>query len=347
MSKQTTATLTFKPKQITKRLLSTLPERAQDVLSQRYGLGKDAKKMTLEAIGSKYGITRERVRQIEGYALGNIRKSEVFENEISAFNELASLMDSLGGIILEEELLEAISKDKNVQNHAHFLLVLGDVFKNKKEDSEFRYRWFVDEDIAEKVHDALRKLYKNLSTEDLVSESKLIDLFLDEVKDVNQKYKDKEIIKRWLSLSKKLGKNPLGEWGVSDSPNVKVKGIRDYAYLAIKQHGSPMHFNEVANAITKLFNRSAHRATCHNELIKDPRFVLVGRGLYALSEWGYTSGVVKDVIKEIIEKHGPITKEEIIDKVLKERYVKENTILVNLQDPGHFKKNKEGQYFLI
>ncbi len=85
-------------------------------------------------------------------------------------------------------------------------------------------------------------------------------------------------------------------------------------------------------------------ATTHNELIKDPRFVLVGRGLYALSEWGYMSGVVKDVIRGIIEKNGPMTKEEIISKVLKERYVKENTILVNLQNPKFFKKSKDGKY---
>jgi thioredoxin reductase len=120
--------------------------------------------------------------------------------------------------------------------------------------------------------------------------------------------------------------------------------MRDFAYLAIRRHGSPMHFTEVAKAIQELFDREAHVATCHNELIKDKRFVLVGRGLYALSEWGYAAGVVKDVIREIIKKHGPLTKQEIVEKVLKERYVKENTISVNLQNPKFFKKNKEGKY---
>ena len=71
---------------------------------------------------------------------------------------------------------------------------------------------------------------------------------------------------------------------------------------------------------------------------------MVGRGLYALSEWGYMSGVVKDVIKGLIEKNGPMTKDDIIKKVLKERYVKENTIMVNLQNPKYFKKSKEGKY---
>ena len=157
---------------------------------------------------------------------------------------------------------------------------------------------------------------------------------------------DEETLKRWLLISKQIGKNPLGDWGPAESPNIRVKGIRDYAYLAVKRHGSPMHFREVAEAIKELFGHEAHIATTHNELIKDGRFVLVGRGLYALSEWGYTSGVVKDVLRQILETDGPLSREEIIDKVRKERYVKDNTILVNLQDPNLFKRLANGTYTL-
>jgi DNA-directed RNA polymerase delta subunit len=82
--------------------------------------------------------------------------------------------------------------------------------------------------------------------------------------------------------------------------------VRDYAYLAVKKHGSPLHFREVAQLIEKMFHRKAHIATTHNELIKDSRFVLVGRGMYALKEWGYTSGVVRDVIREVLREKGPM-----------------------------------------
>src|SRR6185436_18166513 len=101
---------------------------------------------------------------------------------------------------------------------------------------------------------------------------------------------------------------------------------------------------EVAKAISDTFGKKTHIATCHNELIKDHRFVLVGRGVYALKEWGYTPGVVKDVIKQILKKEGPLSKEDVIDRVMKERYLKKNTILVNLQNPKYFKKNKSGLY---
>ncbi len=338
-------TLSFNPKQIVKKLLAPLPERARDVIVSRYGLDKDPRKMTLEAIGKRYGITRERVRQIENYALHSIKRADSFSKEKPIFTELETMMKDLGGILSEEDFLSHISKDKSVQNHVHILLVIGDEFKKEKEDDSFKHRWHVSDDLARKVHDALRKLYKNLSDKDLVSELDIIASFLSHVEDISDDYKkDSSVIKRWLALSKVIGKNPLGEWGLTSSPNIRAKGMRDYAFLVIRKHGSPIHFREVAKSIEKLFGKKAHVATTHNELIKDPRFVLVGRGLYALAEWGYMSGVVKDVIRKILESNGPLKRDQIIEKVLKERYVKENTIVVNLQNPKHFKKSKEGMY---
>jgi DNA-directed RNA polymerase delta subunit len=338
------ANIQFKPKQTTKKLLSVLPDRAREVLIKRYGLGKNTEKMTLDAIGKLYGITRERVRQIENYALTNIRKSDAYKSEKSAFTELEELIHSLGGIVVEDDFLGHASRDKGLQNHIHFILVIGDVFKKRKEDDEYKHRWHVNEELAKQVEDSLKKLYVSLSDDDLLPESEIVNKFLDHLESVSEKYKNQEIVRRWLSLSKSLGKNAMGEWGVARSSNIKTKGMRDYAFLVIRKHGSPIHFKEVAKQITEVFKKKAHIATTHNELIKDKRFVLVGRGLYALREWGYMSGVVKDVIKNILEKNGPLTKEEIIEKVMKERYVKENTIMVNLQNQKHFKRTKDGKY---
>ncbi|OIO30578.1 hypothetical protein AUJ77_02090 [Candidatus Nomurabacteria bacterium CG1_02_43_90] len=336
--------ITFKPKQVVKRLLSSLSPRALDVMIKRYGLGDDTERMTLEAIGKTYGITRERVRQIENFALASIKKSDSFKKESSTFEELNKLIISMGGVVCEEDFLMHVSKDLSTQNHLYFLLVLGDQFKREKEDDYFRHRWIVDDKVSMKVHEAIRDLYKALSHEDLIPEGEIVAAFLSHLKDVSDEYKNEEITKRWLSLSKTIAKNPLGEWGVAHSPNVNARGMRDYAYLIIRKHGSPMHFTEVAKAITQIFGKKAHIATCHNELIKDSRFVLVGRGLYALSSWGYEKGVVKDVIAKVLKKEGPLTKKDIIDRVLKERYVKENTVFVNLQDTKLFKRTKDGKY---
>ena len=340
-------TITFKPKQVTKRMLSGLAPRAYEVVVNRFGLTDDAERKTLEAIGQKYGITRERVRQIENAALTLIRKSDLFKNEKAVFEELKKFMHSLGAIIGEQDLLGHLSKDSLTQNHIHLYLTLGDEFTKHKEDDHFKTRWSVSDEVSDEVHSSLKKLYEGLSSDELVPEGELVSRFLDHVKNLSEQYKNEEIAKRWLSMSKTISKNPLGEWGKSTSSSIKTRGIKDYAFLMMRKHGSPMHFREVAKAVADTFDKKCHTATCHNELIKDNRFVLVGRGIYALSEWGYKSGVVRDVIKELLKKNGPMSKEDIVEQVMKERYLKKNTILVNLQNSKYFKKNKSGLYTAV
>lgn len=147
-------------------------------------------------------------------------------------------------------------------------------------------------------------------------------------------------------MVKTLDKNQLNEWGHTSSNQVKVRGIKDFAYLILRKAGKPMHFREVANTINTTFNKKAHVATCHNELIKDKRFVLVGRGMYGLAEWGRAGGVVRDVINKVISQaESPLTKEEIIERVRTLRDVKPNTIAVNLQNPKYFEKIN-GKYII-
>jgi hypothetical protein len=339
--------LSFNPKQVVKRLLSSLPDRAQDVIMGRFGFNQEGEELTLEAIGKKYGITRERVRQIENYAINHIRKAGTYEKEKAVFDELKNTIGKMGGIVSEDDLLNHLGKDKLTKKYIHFLLVVGDDFNKIKEDTEFKHRWHIDKELAEKIHEALRKLYAGLGDDEIIPESEIVSSFLEYLKDISDEYKQDEILTRWLSISKNIAKNPLGEWGKSKSSNIKTKGVRDYAYLILRRHGSPIHFREVAKLIGEVFKKKAHVATTHNELIKDPRFVLVGRGLYALKEWGYSTGVVRDVIREVLQKHGPLPKEAILEKVLKERYVKPNTVMVNLQNPKYFKKSKQGVYTVV
>ncbi len=339
-----TNTITFKPKQVSKKILSGLQPRAYEVIINRFGLSDDTQRKTLEAIGKKYGITRERVRQIENAAIAFIRKSDSFKNEKQIFDELKNLMHTMGAIVSEQELLSHLSKDKQTQNYLHFFLTLGSDFFKHKEDDHFKTYWSIDNETAEKIRKALSNIYENLSDDQLITEGDLISRFLEEISELSEQYRNEEIARRWLSISKKLNKNPLGEWGKSASPGIKTRGVKDYAYLMMKKHGSPMHFREVAKAVGETFDKKCHTATCHNELIKDKRFVLVGRGIYALAEWGYKTGVVREVIRDLLKKNGPMKKEDIVEQVMKERYLKKNTILVNLQNTKYFKKNKDGEY---
>ena len=132
-----------------------------------------------------------------------------------------------------------------------------------------------------------------------------------------------------------------------DWVEINPKGVKDKAYLGLKKKEKPLHFSNIASSIEELpfSNSKVHTATVHNELIKDSRFVLVGRGLYALKEWGYEPGVVKDVIFKVLKNSNkPLSKDEVLEKVIKQRFVKENTVFLNLHDRNSFKRDSQGRY---
>lgn len=337
---------TIKPKTLTKKLISVLPEKAQDIIKKRFGLEDDSKRMTLEAIGQIYGITRERVRQIENFALQSIKKSPVYAEFDPVFEHINEHMDRFGrGLAHEESFLGHVTGDNGFENHYRFYMVLGDDFERLKEDDDFHQRWTTDAALSEKVHQALHALKKSLGENDLMSEEEILSRFHAHLKaHVKGLREDDEVLKRWLSLSKAVAQNPMGDWGNSASPSIKVRGMRDLAFLVLRKHGKPLHFEDVAKAISEHFGRPAHVATCHNELIKDERFVLVGRGLYALTEWGYRRGTVRDIIQSVLKNKGALHKHEIVEQVSKERYVKESTISVNLQNGKFFRRETDGRY---
>ena len=338
--------ITFKPKAVSKKLLTTLNPRTREIVVNRYGLEKE-NRMTLEAIGKTYDITRERVRQIENFALASIKKSKEYKEHFFVFDELKAIIKELGAVVSEDHLMRHISKDPIIQNHINLYLALGEEFKKHKEDDNFQAHFTTDDKTAAHVRDALGKLYSSIDEEDLVSEEEVFNRFMGHLTELISEYKgNKEVIYRYLALSKVIGKNQLSEWGRTSSPHVKARGIKDYAYLIMRRAARPMHFKEVAAEINKTFGKKAHVATCHNELIKDPRFVLVGRGMYGLKDWGHTGGVVRDVITEVLKESGrPLPKDEIVKRVLAKRIVKPNTVLVNLQNAKYFRK-VAGEYTL-
>ncbi|MEW5907608.1 MAG: sigma factor-like helix-turn-helix DNA-binding protein [Patescibacteria group bacterium] len=340
-------TLSFNPKNITKVLISGLNDRAKNIITQRYGLGEEADRKTLEEIGKKYGITRERVRQLVNYALGSVRKSKYYSLSESALGELKDTISKMGSILAEREILNRLSRDNQTRNHIHFLLILGDSFIKMKEDNFFYHRWTIDDEKAEKIHQLLHQVHSYFKEGVIMPEKEIIYLAQNYARNLLEEKIKEEIILSWLRISKLIDRNALGDWGKITSEYIRPRGIRDLAFLVFRKYGEPMHFNDAAKAIADTFNRNAHRATVHNELIKDDRFVLVGRGVYALSEWGYTPGTVSDVIKDILKKFSPLAKEEIIKRVLKARQVKENTILVNLQNTKNFKRNPDGTYKIV
>lgn len=144
-----------------------------------------------------------------------------------------------------------------------------------------------------------------------------------------------------LRAAKKIEQNKFGYWGIHDWREIKPKTINDKIYLILKNHGKPMHFADIAEKINQVEfdKKQANSATVHNELILDGKYILVGRGMYGLKEWGYQRGTVADVIEDILKEAGnPLTREEIIKKVLEKRLVKKATVVLALMDKDRFER---------
>jgi len=316
-------------------LLKNLPQRTADVIERRFGL-KEGSRETLEAVGERYELTRERVRQIEQYGLSEIQKK--IKNHQNIFQFLKKTLCFFGGLKEEKSFLEYLGKNE-FQNHVYFLLSIGQGFKRISEDEKFYNFWTIKETAIDRAKKLAESTIKRLEKErKLLSLKELLE---------NQCL-NKNIFLSFIGLSKEIQKSPEGKYGLRNWLEINPRGVKDKAYLVLKKTKKPLHFSDIASLIGKLPFRSqspVQIATVHNELIKDQRFVLVGRGLYALKEWGYDSGVVREVIiKTLKESKEPLTKDEIVDKVLKQRFVKANTVLLNLNNKTHFFRNPDGRY---
>ncbi len=341
-----------------KFLIDLLPKRTQNILSRRFGLF-NKKKETLESIGSFYNVTRERVRQIQDHGI-NVLKSKILPvNQVKfkkRFDVINQKIEELGSIISEDHLLNNLKKKEEDKNYLRFLLVLNPNIVYFKENDDFQLRWALANKKSEvvAVENALKSLFSSINKDEVLSFDDVLKRFQAKLKNNSNTEmftnlntdEAKQTFASWLGITKTIGQNIFGEWGLSDSCHVYPKGVKDHAYLTMRRHGSPMHFREVSKAIQDNFKKPAHIQTVHNELIKDDRFVLVGRGLYALKEWGYVPGSVRDVISHILKTHGKILKEDLVKKLLKERHVKETTIAINLQNKDLFKRFSDGTYGL-
>jgi hypothetical protein len=313
--------------------LKVLPQKQREIISRRFALGikkagkEEIKGETLESIGESFGITRERVRQIEEDGFFKLKPEIKKYQEV--FGYLYQYLKKQGGLKKEDALLADLAGSSS-KSQILFLLTLGEPFQKIAESRNFHSFWTIDKNYLSQAEKTISQL-----SEKLEKKGKPLTL-----KEIKQTGGFNQNILSFLEISKIIQKNPEGFWGLSRWPEINPRGVKDKAYLVFKKENKPLHFTDVAKLIGQALPQ-----TVHNELIKDQRFILVGRGIYALDEWGYEKGVVKDVIAKILkEARRPLTKEEILEKTLEQRLVKENTVLLNLSNKKYFLKNSQGDY---
>lgn len=343
------------PYELAKKSVAGLPQKMRDVVTRRFGL-KSGKKETLESIGKEYGITRERVRQIEENALAVLRKPENIAQFSDVFEFVKKHINEHGQLRRESTLLGELtsvcypSSDGGRPNYnvkycpSALLLIMeiGSDFSRQGDTRHFYPSWMTDKKAAQNailIIEDLRKFLENKKNP--VLEEEILDFS-------SRKFSlPGKIVLSYMGASKIIEQNIFGEWGLVYWPHITPRGMRDKAYLVFRREKKPLHFTVVSELIND-YNFSPRRAypqTVHNELIKDDRFVLIGRGTYALAEWGYPAGTVGEVIETILKEAAhSMNREEIVEEVLKKRMVKPNTIVLNLQNKERFVKTDDGKY---
>lgn len=342
---ETKAVSQISTEQIVTEVLATIDrEREREIVAQRFGLFD--RKETLEQIGEMLGITRERVRQLEKSVVARL-KTSAEQGSVPHTGQFQTkaleLLGASGDVARISGLTKLLGSDVNREEQARvaFLCQLCPKLTVIQEDDNFYNSVAIKSVFDEK---ALKSKVAGLvDTIKQLGEPKTIAQIAKAAKidDANQAGALATTSKKLASLNNR--------WGLIKWPMVNPKNIRDKIYVILKENGKHMHFNEIAKAIkdSDFKRKDVTTQAIHNELIKDKRFVLIGRGIYALKEWGYEKGTVADIITEVLQEAGePLHRDEIVKRVLKSRFVKETTILLNLQGKPQFKRVAKATYAL-
>jgi len=329
-------------------------------------------KLTRERIRQIETSSIKKLRELKNLAdyLSGLKKviNQLIE-EHGGFMEREYLLNNLVNFSVSD--LNVKSEDEAAhKSHLDFLIakLLHDEFEevnnspNFKNSFKLKYQTIDHlENLTEELLEKIKQTKKVLKTEELINLAKQLnnynnnqdklnapnnlsiasilenELFQENIDLINAN----KILYSILQAARKIEQNKFGYWGVYNWREIKPKTINDKIYLVLKNHGKPMHFAEIADRINQVSfdNKKANAATVHNELILDKKYVLVGRGLYGLTEWGYQKGTVADIIADILTQADMLlSKDEIINQVLKQRLVKKATINLALMNKDKFNR---------
>ncbi len=320
-------------------------EREREIITRRFGLYD--RKETLEQIGELLGITRERVRQLEKAILIRLKIAGE-EGKIPAVQEVEKAiireLSEMGRLATVADLTDVLTPgDSTPLTRARVAFAAALAPKLTVVDENDNYKAAVaiaeygnEKQVREKVDKVVSAVKKH-------GEPLTIDQLHEQLS-----FEHPSHVRALATVSKHLA-NLKDMWGLNKWPTVNPKNIRDKIYVILAEHGKPMHFSEIASSIknSNFSRKNVTTQAIHNELIKDKRFVLIGRGIYALDSWGYSKGTVADTIADILRKSSdPLHRDEIVKRVLKSRQVKETTILLNLQSKPQFKRVAKATYAL-
>lgn len=320
-----------------KEILQALSEKEKNVIERRIGLHWE--KETLQNIWDSFSpnITRERVRQIEDSWIKKIGRVVKATTLVKIQEFAKEILEEHGWLLIKEKLINAIIKwfelEKNMNASILETIVQSDYDIVKSKPKLGTKTYFYLPRISKKTIDAIYKeaLAILKKRKDVMEKASLYEMIKINLKNNNLK---NIFIDAVLDVYEDIVSGEETLIGLEKWKILNPKTLKDKAIYILRKEKIPMHFVSIANKITETMGEKVKVNTVHNELIRNNEFVLVGRWIYALKDWGiYKPGTVLDVIMDIMKKAWePMSTEDIIAKVLKVRKVKNTTIYMNLQN---------------
>ncbi|MBI3963389.1 MAG: hypothetical protein HY341_00150 [Candidatus Kerfeldbacteria bacterium] len=346
----------FNPSELVSQFLRFLTSKEESVVRRRFGLGSQQQIETLEEIGATFHVTRERIRQIENGAIRKLRDLKEFPVLMDHAQRLVTeTLAEHGGAMEQRTLFQSVITEEHTSafNERSLAFLMRELLQTKivalPESDTLRAGWrlvVASTDLVEQIRAQAIAVFTNAGTP--MPETELLAAIRKTPwYSANRGRVTDAHVLAAVALAKDVTRNPYDEYGLSSWGTVVPRRMSDKIYLVLKKHGKPMHFTKIADAINKIRfdRRKAYPPTVHNELILNDQYVLVGRGIYALREWGYKPGVVADVLADILRTAGhPLTRDELVEKVLEQRMVKRNTIHLALTNGARFTKMADGRY---
>ncbi len=341
--------------------------RLLQVLSYRYGL-EGSEVYTLQDIGDAYGITRERVRQLQEKALAQIHnllsgKKQV-ENYVvpkpivQEFNNVIELIQQKETVVTMPELLDifesrystdSTNSDKEIRL---LMAVIGYKIIGRPSgySNDVHETWIITKSAA------TRQIWAALQASISALDESVHPLSMFEIQiKVNRKRKKKfkkEDLENSFRMSKEVEK--VG----TDFYQVKLENLpslADQAYRILHQKNSPMHYRDIAREISHALALVSKPADVQarslvSQLVADDRFAAIGSsGKWCLANWNsYSTATTVEIMKEFFHvKKSSATVKEIYEYVITKRpQVPKTSIHAYLYDKDEFVRVSRTEYEL-
>lgn len=325
-------------------------KRGMEIVEKRYGL-LSGERHTLDEIGSEYGVTRERIRQIQ-------KKSVLRMNKYGAIHlkqlilDIRNMLWAHTGIADSDEADKYINNDLGIERYdGSSLLDLAKdlswiqcfqikdlIFYTPIPEKEIEFEQF-----SHKILELFKKHPAGVNIQDVAASLKV----LDRVKDL--RFNRVEFINKYCSLDPRLEKLDESVYRTYDMRILPFYvSLIEQVFLTEKM---PLHFTEIAYKTNKLLQKTGRKLDerrIYSIVLQSEKFAHTGRrGTYGLTEWGIRKELLPELIEECIRNAGfPLYLDQIFYFVSKHKDTKLINVHTVLNGNRRFYKTREGAYAL-